>query len=201
MSVTRYDTKGRRFVHEGSSRHFAWYGLRDADRFACSCGWSGRFDDMNQEQFRELMDGSCPKCATTLVIRNFPTPRHTRAAARAGDKRAARELKDLDDMQRRGRKLRRRELRPDSKLPDLAGDKLRFEWDWEKAKGEEWTVIRCGDVVVWRELSWFECYPRFNEVKAILKQRFGDRFAGLHPTEVSLFDLYGDRISAHVTPD
>ena len=58
--------------------------------------------------------------------------------------------------------------------------------------GERWTVIRHGSTEVWREPAVYEAYERFDEVKAILKQRYGKRFRSLTPTKASKMWLYGD---------
>lgn len=71
---------------------FAWYEVRDTDRFLCTCGWGGTVDELTIEGFRELVDGSCPQCDRMLMIRSFPTIDEMRRAASRGDRRAAEEL-------------------------------------------------------------------------------------------------------------
>ena len=60
------------------------------------------------------------------------------------------------------------------------------------SEGERLTVIRFGDRVIWSEPERWEGLPRFEAVKAILKQRYGPRFRSLTPTEQSEMYLYGD---------
>ncbi len=57
---------------------------------------------------------------------------------------------------------------------------------------EKLTVIRLGEQVIWVEPALWEGYDRFYEVKVLLKQRYGARFASLTPTEDSKLYLYGD---------
>jgi hypothetical protein len=70
---------GRTFKHTGSAQQFAWYALHEDDRFVCRCGWSGTFIETARDTHRELVDGSCPRCDTMLVIRSFPTSTAIRA--------------------------------------------------------------------------------------------------------------------------
>jgi hypothetical protein len=55
----------------------------------------------------------------------------------------------------------------------------------ERPDDEIWTVIRCGERVIWRELAYWEGWERFNEVKDILKRCYGNRFASLEPSNAS----------------
>jgi hypothetical protein len=192
----------RRFRVGPKARIFSWYDLVEADVFECSCGWHGTFDAMARETFRELVDGSCPSCERMLVVRGFPTDQETIEAADRGDSRARGEvvLALLHDA--RIKRASKVALRPDTELPVLPEGDLCFDWDFEEDEtGESWTVIPCGDVVMHRELAYHEGHERFNEVKAMLKERFESRFAGLYPTPASKLYLYGDDIRAHVDPD
>ena len=52
-------------------------------------------------------------------------------------------------------------------------------WDTENADGEDPSVvIKARDRVLWREPLFWECWPRFNQVKVILKQKYGRRCRG-----------------------
>ena len=76
MAATDHDgamkAKPREFIYSGSARTFAWYEVDDTDRFLCACGWSGTVGKLIIEEFRELVDGSCPQCDRMLMIRSFP---------------------------------------------------------------------------------------------------------------------------------
>jgi hypothetical protein len=82
-------------------------------------------------------------------------------------------------------------------LPELEGDEsLEFTWDLETRVGEEkedFQIVRIGDREIWRELAAFwDNILRFNEIKNLLKQRYGTRFKSLTPTDGSLDYLTGD---------
>jgi hypothetical protein len=49
---------------------------------------------------------------------------------------------------------------------------------------------------VWKELAWWESVDRFNEVKNLLKEKYGSRFLRLTPTQPSEMWLYGDDLSS-----
>jgi len=59
-------------------------------------------------------------------------------------------------------------------------------------RGKDLTIIRCGEVVIWKEPAFYEGWPRFNQVKEILKAKYGAKFKSLKPTERSQLALYGD---------
>lgn len=70
--------------YAGRAHVTAWFDITDADRFECRCGWIGTFKEMDNDFFRELIDGSCPKCDRMLVVRAYPTAEEVRVAAAAG---------------------------------------------------------------------------------------------------------------------
>jgi hypothetical protein len=53
-------------------------------------------------------------------------------------------------------------------------------------------VIRAGDVELWRELAFFNNLQRFEEIKGLLKAKYGTRFRSLTPTPASIEWLIGD---------
>lgn len=134
-----------------------------------------------------------------LAVRSLPTPAEIRQAAADGDPSAIARLPELVKMEARRARAEASELKLDSPLPEVVGDKVRFEWDI-KDDGDRWTIIRANDVVIWTELAYWEGFARFDAVKAILRDRFEGRFDGLHPTDASKGYLYGDVLSARVTP-
>jgi len=81
-------------------------------------------------------------------------------------------------------------------LPELEGDEsLEFAWDIAVHVGDEnedYQIIRVGEREVWRELAFWGNMVRFNEIKDLLKQRYGTRFKSLTPTDGSLDFLTGD---------
>jgi hypothetical protein len=81
-------------------------------------------------------------------------------------------------------------------LPELEGDELlEFTWDIKVHVGDEredFQIIKIGEREVWRELAFWDNILRFNEIKALLKQKYGPRFKSLTPTDGSLDFLTGD---------
>jgi hypothetical protein len=87
----------------------------------------------------------------------------------------------------------REKLRSADQLPNLDGESLEFVWGFVKGDdGEFHQVIRAGDAEVWRELAFFNNLRRFEEVKGMLKAKYGERFKSLTPTDASLEWLSGD---------
>ncbi|MEW6129527.1 MAG: hypothetical protein AB1757_20980 [Acidobacteriota bacterium] len=88
-------------------------------------------------------------------------------------------------------------LHSPDQLPDIAGDnELIFVWDQL-----EWESLICyGNLIVWREWTGWEVYERFEEILAILKQKYGKRLIDVVPTLRSHYALFGDssRASGHV---
>jgi hypothetical protein len=57
----------------------------------------------------------------------------------------------------------------------------------------ETCVYDCeGTLQFWRVLAFFDSIPRFNEVKGLLRNKYGARFKSLRPTDDSLEWLCGD---------
>lgn len=183
-----------------SARIFACYEYDETAEITCpACGWKGSGSAAEMEPYRELFDLSCPKCGQMLVIVSYPTVEETKEAAAAGNPKAMAELDSALEVEARWNRVAELELKLDSELPEVSGDRLLFEWDFEgdeaRLEGDVWTIIRCGDVQVWRELALYEGADRFRAVKEILKARYGDRFVSLTPTEASKLYLYGDRLT------
>jgi hypothetical protein len=78
-------------------------------------------------------------------------------------------------------------------LPALEDVKLVLTWDQIEAD----SIILHGDRVIWREKTGWEVYERFEEIAAILKQKYGRRLVDLVPTPRSLYALYGDSTRAN----
>ena len=88
-------------------------------------------------------------------------------------------------------------LRTADQLSDLSEAQITLSWDFiGDEPGETQTVIRHGDQVVWSEPAFWEGYGRFEQVIAILKQKYGDRLVDVVPTTASELYLYGDRLNA-----
>jgi hypothetical protein len=98
-------------------------------------------------------------------------------------------------MEARMNRFQSKHLHSVDQLPELEGESLEFTWDLEVHVGEEdedYQIIRVGEVAVWRELAFFDNILRFNEIKDLLKRKYGTRFKSLTPTDGSLDFLTGD---------
>ena len=82
------------------------------------------------------------------------------------------------------------------KLPDLDEETIVIVWDFEQVDGEDWQILRHNGGEIWREYASWESYQRFETVFNMLHDRYGDRLAGLHPSEASELYLYGDKPNA-----
>lgn len=111
-------------------------------------------------------------------------------------------IRDLSEKRERIRRLEARmnkfwsnHLHSLEQLPELEGESLEFRWDIAVHVGtenEDFQIIKIGEKEVWRELAFWGNIPRFNEIKELLKQRYGTRFKSLTPTNGSLDFLTGD---------
>jgi hypothetical protein len=52
-------------------------------------------------------------------------------------------------------------------------------------ENEDYQIIRVGEREIWRELAFWDNILRFNEIKDLLKQKYGTRFKSLTPTDGS----------------
>jgi hypothetical protein len=194
--TARYSTQAK-YSSKPAALLMDYYEYNKHERVSCPVGdWSGQAGQASIGYRDELFDVSCPVCGTMLLIVVYPTTEQTREAAAAGNAEAIAELPRIEAMEERWRRANELELKPDSDLPVLEGDQLNFIWDFEQLGDEPWTLIRHGDVVVWRELAYWEGWKRFNAVTGLLKARFGERFGSLRPTSASENYLYGDDLGA-----
>ena len=78
----------------------------------------------------------------------------------------------------------------------MEGEALEFTWDFAKAEdGEYYQTICLAERELWRELAFWSNVRRFEEVKGLLKEKYGARFRSLTPTDDSLEWLSGDNLS------
>jgi hypothetical protein len=77
-------------------------------------------------------------------------------------------------------------------LPDLDGEEMALTWDQD---GPD-SIVRYGDMTVWRERTGWEVYDRFEEIALILKHKYGSRLVDLVPTPNSMYALLGDSLPA-----
>ena len=94
----------------------------------------------------------------------------------------------------------REKLRDASQLPRVEGSQLQFVIEIEGPTLESYYIIKLGEQIVWREPAGWEDWERFNKLKALLKKRYGSRFAALTATPHAKGNLLGDNITASLDP-
>ncbi len=146
------------------------------------------------EYYRELMDSSCPKCdpvdAPILAIVSYPTLEQMRSS---GDPEGVRQAEQIEEFRK---KFETKKLRGKEQLPDLGATSFTLAWDFVEAKGEQFTVIRYGDRVLFSEPALWECFGRFEKVCEIVREKYGTNVIDLVPTPSSELYLYGDALSS-----
>jgi hypothetical protein len=175
------------------AKQYHYFDNYSDETFKCPvCAWSGGFEQLSRETYRDLFDGSCPQCDKMLIIVSFPTLVEIRNAAVDGNEKAIKMLPMVRQREKLEAEFERDGLKSTGQLPDLVDIELEFIWDQEIEGEKDLTIIRCGEVVIWKEPAFYEGWPRFNQVKEILKAKYGAKFKSLKPTERSQLALYGD---------
>ena len=172
---------------------------RDAPMTCPACRWIGSVSGL-REFYDNLFDVRCPECDDMICIVPYPTVDQTRAAAEAGNQRAAESLPEMEAQERASAERRHLAeatvLRGPTQLPQLDGDSLLIDWDFEVRDGEQWTVLRHGVAELWREVTFWEGVDRFAEVVKILRARYGSRLIEVRPSPASELWLLGDDLGA-----
>jgi hypothetical protein len=113
----------------------------------------------------------------------FPSLRDTEKAAAQGIEEAIRDLPEkrkwVKRIETRINRFEREKLKRADQLPELWGEALEFTMDVVSLDGEDYQVIRLGDVEVWRELAFWDHLQRFDEIKNILREKYGRQFKSL----------------------
>ena len=177
-----------------------YYSDWQKELFACGrCGWTGNvgYGDLEAGDAAAIIE--CPKCFSSLGVVLYPNLAETKEAAANGNAEAIKALPSFESRIKDNSKLLetfdREKLRRTDQLPNLDGESLEFNWDFEKGDDSEWhQVIRAGDAEVWRELAFFNNVPRFEEIKELLRAKYGTRFRSLTPTQASIEWLSGDNL-------
>lgn len=180
-----------------STPRLGYYDFKDEDRLICPrCGWAGPVKDGDTELFEELLQVSCPRCDKHLLLASYPTQDETEQMASRGNRKALENLPSLRRRQEFQKRVEEASLRSPEQLPDLADETLEFVWDQEPGEPDDFTVVRLENRTIWKEPTFWEGWERFNEVKAMLKEKYGTRFHSLKPTSASETYLYADDLSA-----
>jgi len=171
---------------------------REENLTCLKCAWQGKINVGDTEEFRELTEFRCPKCAEILAIINHPTLEEIRQnwdRLSPEEKRVYAKRMELDE------EFGKTHLKSPAQLPEIAASPVILVWDIEfdsrgEMEGPTYTTIKHEGKVIWREPAYYECVARFNEVVKILRLKYGDRLQALIPTEASKTYLYGDILSA-----
>lgn len=161
------------------------------------CGWKGKCSEAPGETFDDLCEVDCPKCHSRLGLLVYPTTEEVRQAAAQGHESAKTDLMMVEIKDARWNRFEREKLKSPDDLPELSGAHLHITWD--ESNGDLWeqrTVLRIGSRVLWEEPVFYEGWWRYNEVKEILRVKYGERFCALIPTQKSMLNLLGDDLGA-----
>ncbi len=78
-----------------AAKQIRYYAYRQIETVECECGWSGP-PGPHEDYFDALLDVTCPRCDTMLLIVPYPTDEETREAAAAGNEEAIAELRRIE---------------------------------------------------------------------------------------------------------
>jgi len=177
----------------------SWYDFDENQVVECRCGWRGPVSAGGIEICSQCFAFECPQCGKTLAVFSPPTIDETKKKAAEGNKKAQGELASALRRESFIERATASELDSADQLPDLDGDEIVIEWDFEDRQdpnGDNWTVLRHEGREIWREIAYYEGVDRYFEVAEILREKYGPRFADLEPTQASHLYLYGDDLRA-----
>jgi hypothetical protein len=155
------------------------------------CGWEGTGADADRNSYSDVFDLCCPACSKMLVVvpRVLDIELVKREAA-LGNPRAFADMDMVRLIEAHRERFEREHLRSPEQLPEVDGEQLAFEWDYDGDMRDSLITI-CGHLV-WREPTVYDKgAKRFNEVEELMRERYGRRFASLTPTERSKL-LHGE---------
>jgi hypothetical protein len=169
-----------------------WYSNWRNEQVTCNyCGWTGTGEEAFPDEVGMM---ECLQCDHGVGFVQFPSLNHTAAL---GNEDAIRDLPEKREwakrLEIRMKQFESEKLRSIDQLPELQGDSFAFIWDLTEQVGDEdYQIIRLGNTEVWKEPAFFGNIVRFNEIKSLLKQKYGNKFRSLTPTAGSLDWLTGD---------
>lgn len=177
----------------------SWYDFDENAEVSCRCGWTGPTAAGGIEVFSECFSYECPECGRTLAVFSPPTIEETKPKAAEGNEKARGELASALRRERFLEKASNSELKTGSQLPELTGEEILIEWDFDDPPEDRencWTVLRHNRVEIWREIAYYEGRDRYFEIAGILREKYGHRLIDLRPTEASYLYLFGDDLNA-----
>ena len=181
----------------GTKRLYPWYSEWKILQFTCEhCGWTGKGEKAFPNEIGAM---ECPGCDHAVGFVEFPNLWDMERAAAAGNAEAILDLPKkrewIREQEARMSRFHREKLCSIDQLPELPGESLEFIWDIAEdvgAEKEDFQIIQIGDREIWRELAFYDNILRFNDIKGLLKQKYGSRFKSLTPADGSLDWLTGD---------
>lgn len=172
-----------------------WYEFDEEAEMVCRrCGWTGNADQADLEIGSLSFHYECPKCSKALAVFDHVSHELTKQKAAEGNEKAKRDLPGVLSRESFLERAKASELTSPDQLPDLDGDEIVIEWDFESREEDNWTVLRHEDREIWREIAYYEGLDRYSEVASILIEKYGERLVGFPATSASSLYLYGDNI-------
>ncbi|MDO8527153.1 MAG: hypothetical protein Q7T03_05635 [Deltaproteobacteria bacterium] len=162
--------------------------------YRCTCGWTGLGKECpTGETFAQLYEIDCPQCHEHVDVIEYPTFAECRDN---WDKVSEIDKRVVEIGERQQALYKEHSLKSPNDLPDLAGEKLFFEWDYNENLAPLEQAILCNGKLLWKEPGGYENFDRFIEIAKIIRAKYGARAHDLIPTERSKMNLYGDRMSS-----
>ncbi len=159
------------------------------------CGWEGVAGG-HEDYGRLGFAIECPRCLKSIFYVTYPADDDIKAEARLGNPKAIEMLGEVSRREEFHAKAGETEMDETTEFPEIEGDDLVVEWDFEERNGERRVVLRHKGMEIGREMAYWEGYERFSVVSALLVNRYGKRLRALRPSEASWPYLLGDSLSA-----
>lgn len=103
----------------------------------------------------------------------------------------------FEESERVQRSLGLKRLQLTKQIPQIeSDDNILLVWDEEDIQGFKHFLVRYGNEIIWKEVSYFGCYERFEKIGQILQHKYHSRLKDLIPTRISSFNLYGNEKEA-----
>jgi hypothetical protein len=159
------------------------------------CDWEGPGRDTQVlELFAEVSERGCPSCGKKIAVVLHPTVAESRAN---WNDLGPLERSYVEAIEAGQAEFAARSLKSPNQLPEIPVSAFVLIWDDDgRERGGGDTVLRLGDLVVWREPCVYEGYWRFDEIAEILRAKYGTALQDLEPTPRTELYLYGDKLSA-----